>query len=403
MLTGKHILLGITGGIAAYKTANLASMLVKLHADVHVIMTKNAQKIISPVVFEALTGNKVIDDVFDRDSGYQVAHIAMAQEADVVMIAPASANIIAKLANGIADDMLSTTMLAVTAPVYVVPAMNTHMLEHAATQANLKKIKSYGYHIVEPASGFLACGDTGKGKMPEADVLLEYILYEAAYEKDLAGKKVLITAGPTREAVDPVRFLTNHSTGKMGYALAKNAVRRGAQVVLVTGQVHLPPPLFVQVIRVTTAQEMYDAVDAHFDGQDIVVMSAAVADYRPLHTAAEKMKKKEEACVLELERTKDILGSMSKRKNGQFLCGFSMETEHMLENSKIKLEKKNLDMIVANSLRMEGAGFGTDTNIITIIKKNYVQELPKMSKDEAAHAVFNQILTSLHKSNNTQK
>lgn len=396
MLTGKHILLGITGGIAAYKTANLASMLVKLHADVHVIMTKNAQKMISPVVFEALTGNKVIDDVFDRDSGYQVAHIAMAQEADAVMIAPASANIIAKLAHGIADDMLSTTMLAVTAPVYVVPAMNTHMLEHAATQANIETIRSYGYQVVEPASGFLACGDTGKGKMPEAEALLEYILYAAAFKKDLEGKRVLITAGPTQEPLDPVRYLTNHSTGKMGYALAKNAVRRGAQVVLVTGPVQLPPPLYAQVIQVTTAQEMYEAVDAHFDDQDIVVMAAAVADYCPMHRSVEKIKKKDQASVLELERTKDILASMSERKTGQFLCGFSMETEHVLENSRAKLEKKNLDMIVANSLRMEGAGFGTDTNVITMITKDRMHELPKMSKDEAAQEVFNQILTLLH-------
>lgn len=397
MLTGKHVLLGITGGIAAYKTANLASMLVKLHADVYVIMTKNAQKIISPVVFEALTGNKVIDDAFDRDSGYQVAHIAMAQEADVVMIAPATADMIAKLACGIADDMLSTTMLAVTAPVYIVPAMNTHMLEHPATQANIEKLRSYGCQIVEPASGFLACGDSGKGKMPEAEELLEYILYEAACAKDLAGKKVLITAGPTRERIDPVRFITNHSTGKMGYALAKNAARRGAQVTLVTGPVSLPVPLHVQALPVTAAQEMYEAVDAHFDSQDIVVMSAAVADYRPMHTAAEKIKKTDAVAVLELERTIDILGSMSKRKNRQFLCGFSMETENMLENSKAKLEKKNLDMIVANNLRMQGAGFGTDTNIITMITKDQIQELPKMSKDEAAHAVFDHILQYLNK------
>lgn len=395
MLTGKHILLGVTGGIAAYKAANLASMLVKLHADVHVIMTKNAQQIISPTVFEALTGNKAIDDVFDRNSGYQVAHIAMAHEADVVMVAPASANIIAKLANGIADDMLSTTMLAVTAPVYVVPAMNTNMYGHPATQANIQKIKSYGYHVVEPASGFLACGDTGKGKMPEAQELLEYILYEVACEKDLVGKKVLVTAGPTREPLDPVRYITNHSTGKMGYALAKNAVRRGAHVVLVTGPVSLPAPLFAKTIPVATAQEMYEAVDAHFDGQDIVVMAAAVADYRPMHMASEKIKKKDSADVLELERTKDILGSMSKRKKGQFLCGFSMETEHMLENSIAKLAKKDLDMIVANNLRTEGAGFGTDTNIVTVITKEGVRELPQMSKDEVAHAVFSQILQQI--------
>lgn len=395
MLTGKKILLGITGGIAAYKTANLASMLAKLHADVHVIMTKNAQQFIAPVVFEALTGYKVIDDVFDRDSGYHVAHIAMAQEADVVMIAPASANMIAKLANGIADDMLSTTMLAVTAPVYVVPAMNTHMYEHPATQANMEKLRTYGYHVIEPASGYLACGDTGKGKMPKEEELLEYLLLEAACEKDLAGKKVLITAGPTREPMDPVRYLTNHSTGKMGYALAKNAARRGAQVVLVTGPVHLPAPVSVKVIPVTTAQEMYEAVDAQFDSQDIVVMSAAVADYRPKCAAAEKIKKQDATAVLELERTKDILGSMSEKKSGQFLCGFSMETEHMLENSRAKLVRKHLDMIVANNLRMEGAGFGTDTNIVTLITKDTVQELPMMSKDEVAHAIFDRILQCL--------
>ena len=391
MLTGKKILLGITGGIAAYKTANLASMLAKLHAEVHVIMTRNAQQFISPVVFEALTGNKVIDDVFDRDSGYHVAHIAMAQEADAVMIAPASANIIAKLANGIADDMLSTTMLAVTAPVMIVPAMNTKMYEHPATQANLEKLRAYGYRVIDPASGYLACGDTGKGKMPGEEELLERLLLEAACDKDLSGKKVLIAAGPTMEPIDPVRFITNHSTGKMGWALAKNAARRGAQVVLVSGPVHLPAPVSVKMIPVTTAQEMYEAVDAQFDSQDIVVMSAAVADYRPKHTESEKIKKQDAAAMLELERTKDILGSMSKRKNGQFLCGFSMETEHMLENSRAKLEKKNLDMIVANNLRMEGAGFGTDTNIITIITKDAANELPIMSKDEAAHAIFDQI------------
>ncbi len=392
MLTGKHVLLGVTGGIAAYKTASLASMLVKLHADVHVIMTKNAQKMISPHVFEALTGNRVIDDVFDRDSGYQVAHIAMAREADIAMIAPATANIMAKLAAGIADDMLSSTMLAVTAPVYLVPAMNTHMYEHPATQANMEKLRSYGYHVAEPASGFLACGDTGKGKMPEPEELLEYILYEAAFEKDMAGKKVLVTAGPTREAIDPVRFVTNHSTGKMGYALAANAARRGAQVTLITGPVQLRDPLAVETVPVITAREMYDAVDARFDGQDIVVMAAAVADYRPAQEAAEKIKKTEAASVLELERTDDILGSMSARKNGQLLCGFSMETENLLENSRAKLRKKNLDMIVANNLRTQGAGFGTDTNVITLITPDGAQELPLMSKDEVARAVFDKIL-----------
>ncbi len=397
MLTGKHILLGVTGGIAAYKAAGLASMLVKLHADVHVIMTQNAQKMISPSVFEALTGNRTADDVFDRDSGYQVAHVAMAQEADVIMIAPATANIIAKLAGGIADDMLSTTMLAATAPVYVVPAMNTHMFEHAATQANIQKIRSYGYHVVEPASGYLACGDTGKGKMPEPEELLEYILYEAAFEKDLAGKRVLVTAGPTREAIDPVRFITNHSTGKMGYALARNAAYRGAEVLLVTGPVNLRVPSGVKAVQVTTAQEMYEAVDAVFDSQDIAVMAAAVADYRPVHAAEEKIKKKDSESVLKLERTQDIIGSMSARKKGQFLCGFSMETEHMLENSAAKLHKKNLDLIVANNLRMEGAGFGTDTNIVTLITENEVKNLPKMSKDETAAAIFDAILAQLRR------
>lgn len=398
MLKGKHVLLGVTGGIAAYKAAGLASMLAKLHAQVHVIMTKNAEQMISPHVFEALTGSRVVDDVFDRCSGYHVAHIAMAQEADVVMIAPASANMIAKLAHGIADDMLSTTMLAVTAPVYVVPAMNTRMLEHAATQENIEKLKSYGYHVIEPASGYLACGDTGKGKMPEPEELLEYILYESAFQKDLSGKKVLITAGPTVEPIDPVRYITNHSTGKMGYALAQNAVQRGAQVTLVTGPVNLKAPLFANVLKVQTSQEMYDAVDSCFDEQDLVVMAAAVADYRPAHSAAEKIKKKDAVSTLTLERTKDILGSMSERKKNQFLCGFSMETEHMLENSRAKLEKKNLDMIVANNLRMEGAGFGTDTNIVTLITKNGEQELPKMSKDEVAEAVFDRILDELHSS-----
>lgn len=395
MLTGKNILLGVTGGIAAYKAAGLASMLVKLHADVHVIMTQNAEKMISPHVFEALTGNRVVDDVFDRSSGYHVAHIAMAREADAVMIAPASANIIAKLAHGIADDMLSTTMLAVTGPVYVVPAMNTRMYDHAATQENLVKIKSLGYRVVEPVSGYLACGDTGKGKMPEPQELLEYLLYEAAFEKDLAGKKVLITAGPTREPIDPVRYITNHSTGKMGYALARNAVLRGARVTLVTGPVSLQPPLYADVRQVGSAQEMYEAVEACFDGQDIVVMAAAVADYRPAHPAAEKIKKKDESSVLELERTQDILGSMSAKKKQQFLCGFSMETEHMLENSRAKLAKKHLDMIAANHLRMEGAGFGTDTNIVTIITEQGEKQLPKMSKDEAAGAVFDEILNKM--------
>ena len=395
MLTGKHVLLGVTGGIAAYKAANLAGMLVKLHADVHVIMTKNAGKLISPVVFEALTGNKVEDDVFDRNSGYHIPHIDMAREADVVMIAPASADMIAKLAHGLADDMLSTTMLAVTAPVIIVPAMNTRMYEHPATQDNLRRLGMMGFQVVEPDSGRLACGDTGRGKMPQPEELLEYIVQEAAFCKDLEGKKILVTAGPTREAIDPVRYITNHSTGKMGYALARNASRRGAQVTLVTGPVSLDPPLFVNTVQVTTAHEMYEAVDACFDGQDIVVMAAAVADYRPACVSGEKIKKTDSACVLELERTRDILGTMSQRKSHQFLCGFSMETEHMLENSQAKLQKKNLDMIIANNLRTEGAGFGTDTNIVSVITPGEVKNLPCMSKDEVAGAVFDSILEHL--------
>lgn len=397
MLNGKHILLGVTGGIAAYKAATLASMLAKLHADVHVVMTKNAEQFISPVVFEALIENKVIDDTFDRTSGYHVAHIAMAREADMVMIAPATANIIAKLAHGIADDMLTSTVLAADVPVYVAPAMNTHMFEHAATQENIEKLKAYGYHVIEPSEGYLACGDAGRGKLPEPEELLEYILQELAFEKDMAGKKALITAGPTREAIDPVRFITNYSTGKMGYALAQNAARRGAEVTLVTGPVALKTPMFVKVIPVTTAQEMFEAVDAHFDGADIAVMAAAVADYRPKRVSEEKVKKSEGDSVLELERTADIIGAMAARKNGQFLCGFSMETEHLIENSRKKLEKKHLDMVVANNLRDEGAGFGTDTNVVTLITPAETVALPQMGKDEAAARIFDKILEQIKK------
>lgn len=393
MIKGKNILLAVTGSIAAYKAAALASMLKKLDADVHVIMTKNAEQFISPITFEALTGNKVIDDTFDRDSGYHVAHIAMAAEADLVMIAPASANVIARLACGIADDMLTSTMLACRAPVFVAPAMNTHMFEHSATQANLKRIKELGYRVIEPASGYLACGDTGRGKMPEPEVLLDYILQELACEKDMKGRRVLITAGPTREPIDPVRYITNHSTGKMGYALAENAIRRGAQVTLVTGPVNLPRPRFAhRVIETTTAEEMYRAVTEAFPEQDIVVMAAAVADYRPSSVASEKMKKSDKALALPLERTTDIIASLAERKAGQFICGFSMETEHLVENSTAKLTKKKLDMIVANNLKVEGAGFGTDTNVVTVITLEGAEELPIMSKEAVAGAIFDRIL-----------
>lgn len=392
MLKGKHVLLGVTGSIAAYKIANLASMLVKLNADVHVIMTKNAEQFISPITFETLTGNKVIDDTFERNSGYHVAHIAMAAEADVVLIAPATANVIAKLAHGIADDMLTSTMLAVTAPILLSPAMNTHMYENPITQENIEKIKDLGYKLIEPASGYLACGDTGKGKMPEPEVLLDCILQEIACEKDMAGKKVLITAGPTRESIDPVRYITNHSTGKMGYALAENAARRGAEVTLVSGPTQLKKPRFVKVTDVTTAEEMYQAVEKEFDSQDIVVMSAAVADYRPEVVAENKIKKSDGEMKISLERTTDILGTLTPRKKQQFICGFSMETENMLENSRAKLKKKNLDMIVANNLKVAGAGFGTDTNVVTIITEDSCEELPIMTKEEVAGAIFDRIL-----------
>ncbi len=395
MLKGKHVLLGVTGSIAAYKIANLASMLVKLNADVHVIMTKNAEQFISPVTFETLTGNKVIDDTFERNSGYHVAHIAMAAEADIVMIAPATANVIAKLAHGIADDMLTSTMLACTAPILLSPAMNTHMYDNPVTQKNMRKLESLGYQLIEPAAGHLACGDTGKGKMPEPEMLLDCILQEIACEKDMVGKKVLVTAGPTRESLDPVRYITNHSTGKMGYAIAENAARRGAEVTLVSGPTQLKRPRFMKVIDVTTAEEMFQAVNDAFDTQDIILMAAAVADYRPTTVADHKIKKSDGEMNIPLERTTDIIGTLTQRKKQQFICGFSMETQNMLENSRAKLAKKNLDMIVANNLKVAGAGFGTDTNIVTVITKDACEELPIMKKEEVAGALFDRILSQL--------
>ena len=395
MLKGKHVLLGVTGSIAAYKIANLASMLVKLNADVHVIMTKNAEQFISPVTFETLTGNKVIDDTFERNSGYHVAHIAMAAEADIVMIAPATANVIAKLAHGIADDMLTSTMLACTAPILLSPAMNTHMYDNPVTQENMRKLESLGYQLIEPAAGHLACGDTGKGKMPEPEMLLDCILQEIACEKDMVGKKVLVTAGPTRESLDPVRYITNHSTGKMGYAIAENAARRGAEVTLVSGPTQLKRPRFMKVIDVTTAEEMFQAVNDAFDTQDIILMAAAVADYRPTTVADHKIKKSDGEMNIPLERTTDIIGTLTQRKKQQFICGFSMETQNMLENSRAKLAKKNLDMIVANNLKVAGAGFGTDTNIVTVITKDACEELPIMKKEEGAGALFDRILSRL--------
>ncbi len=394
MLKGKTIVLGVTGGIAAYKIANLASMLVKLHCDVHVIMTQNATNFITPITFETLTNNKCLIDTFDRNFQFHVEHVALAKRADVVMIAPATANVIGKLAHGIADDMLTTTVLACTCKKFVAPAMNTQMYRNPIVQDNMKTLKQYGFELIEPATGFLACRDVGEGKLPDPEVLLQYILRELAFEKDMTGKKVLVTAGPTQESIDPVRYITNHSTGKMGYAIARHCMLRGADVTLVSGPTNLTPPPFVTVIPVVSAKEMFDAVTSHAKEQDIIIKSAAVADYRPATVASEKMKKSDNALALDLEKTEDILKYLGEhKKESQFLCGFSMETENMLDNSRAKLVKKNLDMIVANNLKQTGAGFGTDTNIVTLITKKDEQELPLLTKDEVAKAIVDKILT----------
>lgn len=395
ILKNKTVVLGVTGSIAAYKIANLASSLVKKGANVHVIMTKNATNFINPITFETLTGNKCLVDTFDRNFEFSVEHVSLAKQADIFMVAPASANVIGKIANGIADDMLTTTIMACKCHKVISPAMNTNMFENPIVQDNLEKLKKYGYEVINPASGYLACGDTGAGKMPEPTVLESYIMKNIAMEKDMAGKKVLITAGPTMEAIDPVRFISNHSTGKMGYALAKIAMERGAEVTLVTGKTYIEKPDFVKIVDVKSAKEMFDAVDKEFDSQDIIIMSAAVADYRPKTVADEKIKKKDGESTIELERTDDILGTMSKRKKNQFLCGFSMETEHMVENSKKKLEKKNLDMICANNLKVEGAGFGTDTNVVTLITKENETQLPIMSKEQVANEILTEIIKQM--------
>lgn len=392
MLKDKYVVLGVTGSIAAYKIASLASALRKLHCEVQVIMTKNAQNFINPITFETLTGKKCLTDTFDRDFSFEVEHISVAKRADLVLIAPASANVIGKLAHGIADDMLTTTLLACTCPKLLSPAMNTAMYESPVVQENLKRLKVYGYQIIEPASGHLACGDTGAGKMPEPEALLSYILKELACEKDLRGKKILVTAGPTEEAIDPVRVITNHSTGKMGYAIARIAMLRGAEVTLVSGPVNLPAPPFVEVISVKSAEEMFQAVTSRAGEQDAVIKAAAVADYTPANVSSEKVKKKDGDLTIPLKRTKDILKYLGEHKReGQFLCGFSMETEHMLENSRKKLVQKNVDMIVANNLKVAGAGFGTDTNVVTLITRDAVEELPIMGKEEVAHAILDRI------------
>ncbi|MCI7106860.1 MAG: bifunctional phosphopantothenoylcysteine decarboxylase/phosphopantothenate--cysteine ligase CoaBC [Agathobacter sp.] len=396
MLKGKCVILGVTGSIAAYKIASLASSLVKLHADVTVIMTKNATNFINPITFETLTGNKCLVDTFDRNFQYSVEHVSLAKKADIVLVAPASANVIGKIAHGIADDMLTTTILACKCPKLISPAMNTNMYENAIVQDNLKILENYGFEVIDPACGYLACGDTGAGKMPEPEALLAYIMRTIVCKKDLRGKKVMITAGPTQEKIDPVRFITNHSTGKMGYAIAENCMRRGAEVTLITGPVALTPPPFVKVVSVVSAADMAEAVKTCYEAQDIIIKSAAVADYRPLHPANEKVKKKDGGATIELERTEDILAFLGKNKRpGQFVCGFSMETENMLENSRAKLEKKNVDMIVANNLKVAGAGFGTDTNVVTLITREDCKELEIMSKADVAEAIVSAILKKI--------
>ncbi len=392
MLNGKTVVLGVSGSIAAYKIAYLASSLKKLRANVQVIMTRNATEFITPVTFESLTDSKCLVDTFDRNFEFSVEHVALAKRADIFMLAPATANVIAKVAHGLADDMLTTTFLACKCPKYIAPAMNTQMYTNPITQDNLKRCASFGMKIIDPAVGYLACGDTGAGKMPEPEVLLDYIIHEIRYAKDLTGKKVLVTAGPTREALDPVRYLTNHSTGKMGYAIAKAASCRGAEVTLVTGPTELPRPRFVKVIETESARDMFKAVTSVSLIQDAIIKAAAVADYRPAVFFSEKIKKREGDLSLALERTDDIIGYLGQHKpKGQFLCGFSMETENLIENSRAKLLKKNLDMVAANSLKVEGAGFGTDTNVITLITRDGEVELGKMSKEQAADKILTKI------------
>ena len=393
MLEGKTVLLGVTGSIAAYKIAYLASMLKKQQADVHVLMTRNATNFINPITFETLTGNKCLVDTFDRNFQFQVEHVSIAKKADVVMIAPASANVIGKLAHGIADDMLTTTIMACRCKKFISPAMNTNMFENPIVQDNLKTLEHYGYEVINPAVGYLACGDTGAGKMPEPETLLNYILRECACEKDMKGLKVLVTAGPTQEAIDPVRYITNHSSGKMGYAIAKMAMLRGADVTLVSGRTALTPPPFVRVVPVVTARDMYEAVTSVSQEQDIIIKAAAVADYRPASVSDEKIKKKDDDMSIALERTDDILKYLGEHKpDGQFLCGFSMETENMIGNSRVKLTRKNLDMVAANNVKMAGAGFQGDTNVLTLITQDEEVSLPLMSKEDAAGKILDKIL-----------
>ena len=394
-MKGKTILLGVTGSIAAYKIASLASMLVKKQANVHVIMTKNATNFINPITFETLTGHKCLIETFDRNFEFQVEHVSLAKQADMIMVAPASANVIGKLAHGIADDMLTTTILACKCPKLISPAMNTAMYENSIVQDNLKILEKYDYEVISPASGYLACGDTGAGKMPEPEVLFQYIERTLAEPKDLTGKKILVTAGPTQENIDPVRYITNYSSGKMGYAVAKAAMLRGAEVTLVSGQTALTPPMFVNYVQITTAEEMYQAVTERSDEQDIIIKAAAVADYRPKTVYENKVKKQDGQMSIELERTKDILAYLgAHKKKDQFLCGFSMETENMIGNSRAKLHKKNLDMIAANNVKVEGAGFQGDTNVMTLITQDQEIALPLLSKEEVANKILDIILAT---------
>ncbi|MBE5955979.1 MAG: bifunctional phosphopantothenoylcysteine decarboxylase/phosphopantothenate--cysteine ligase CoaBC [Lachnospiraceae bacterium] len=397
MLKGKTVAIGVTGSIAAYKMANVASMLIKQHADVHVLMTENATKFINPITFETLTNHKCLVETFDRNFQFHVAHVSLGQKADVMLIAPASANVIGKLANGIADDMLTTTAMAATCPKIIAPAMNTHMFLNPIVQDNLKKLEHYGYEVISPAAGRLACGDVGAGKLPDEETLVNYIYRTIAKEKDMKGKKVLVTAGPTRESLDPVRFLSNRSTGKMGYAVAKMAMLRGADVTLVSGPVNIPAPPFVNVVHVESAQQMFEAVKDAVADQDIIIKSAAVADYRPMTVAEDKIKKTEGDMSIPLERTTDIIKYLGEhKKEGQFICGFSMETKDMLENSSAKLVKKNMDMIVANNVKDEGAGFAVDTNKVVMITKDGMKDLPLMSKEEVADNLLTEIMERIN-------
>ena len=397
MLKGKTVAIGVTGSIAAYKMANVASMLIKQHADVHVLMTENATKFIHPITFETLTNHKCLVETFDRNFQFHVAYVSLGQKADVMLIAPASANVIGKLANGIADDMLTTTAMAATCPKIIAPAMNTHMFFNPIVQDNLKILEHYGYEVISPAAGRLACGDVGAGKLPDEGTLVNYIYRTIAKEKDMKGKKVLVTAGPTRESLDPVRFLSNRSTGKMGYAIAKMAMLRGADVTLVSGPVNIPAPPFVNVVNVESAQQMFEAVKDAAEEQDIIIKSAAVADYRPMTVAEDKIKKTDGDMSIPLERTTDIIKYLGEhKKEGQFICGFSMETKDMLENSSAKLEKKNMDMIVANNVKDEGAGFAVDTNKVVMITKDGMKDLPLMSKEEVADNLLTEIMERIN-------